>query len=150
MSLFKSLKVRASQGSQFIPDLRKALPAGFRGLPVLGQAPCGEGCSACRDLCPTQAMSLAPLRLDLGRCVFCQACEEACPEGKVHFSPEPKMGASRREDLVIGEGALQAAGVKRISQDGKQNAFEQRTTNWRLCTSVNHTFDQIERPSLPF
>lgn len=112
MSLFKSLKVRASQGSQFIPDLRKALPAGFRGLPVLGEAPCGEGCSACRDLCPTQAITLAPLRLDLGRCVFCQACEEACPEGKVHFSPEPKMGASRREDLVIGEGALQATRVK--------------------------------------
>ena len=37
MSIFKSLRVRASQGSQYIPDLRKAVPKGFRGLPVLGE-----------------------------------------------------------------------------------------------------------------
>ncbi len=105
MTVFKSLRVRVSQGSQFIPDLRRAVPNGFRGLPVLGSAPCAVECTACRDACPTSAISLDPLRLDLGRCVFCQACVEVCPEGKIHFTPEPKMAATRREDLVLREGA---------------------------------------------
>ncbi len=112
MTIFKSLQVRAAQGTPYIPDLRKAVPQGFRGLPVLGAAPCGPACSACRDACPTGAITLDPLRLDLGRCVFCQACAEACPDGKVHFSEEPKMGASQREDLVIREGPVEQTRIR--------------------------------------
>jgi Ni,Fe-hydrogenase III small subunit len=104
MSSFKSLRVRASQGSQFIADVRTAIPAGFRGLPVIGPAPCGPGCNRCLDSCPTHAITAAPLTLDLGRCVFCQACVEACPEDKLQFSPEPKMAASAREHLLLREG----------------------------------------------
>jgi hypothetical protein len=37
MSLFQSLRVRRSQGSQFMRDVRTAAPAGFRDLPVSGQ-----------------------------------------------------------------------------------------------------------------
>ena len=110
MSLFKSLRVRASQGSQFIPDLRTAVPKGFRGLPVLGAAPCEGGCRACAEACPTQAITVDPLRLDLGRCVFCSACVEACPAEKITFTPEPRMGTSLRDDLVVTEGS---AGVTR-------------------------------------
>jgi len=106
MSLFRSVRVRLSQGTQYIADVRTALPTGFRGLPVIGQAPCGE-CRVCVDSCPTQAITKEPLRLDLGRCVFCAACEEACPEHKIRFTPEPKMGAARRDDLRLAEGAGQ-------------------------------------------
>ncbi len=112
MSILKSLRVRASQGSQYIPELRKAIPQGFRGLPVLGPAPCGPDCTACRDACPTRAITLEPLGLDLGRCVFCQACVEACPDGKVQFTPEPKMGAARRDDLIVREGAAAMTRVR--------------------------------------
>jgi Ni,Fe-hydrogenase III small subunit/ferredoxin len=102
--IFKSLRVRASQGTQYITDLRKAVPNGFRGRPVLGPAPCAAGCEACRDACPTGAIQLDPLRLDLGRCVFCSGCVEACPEGKIAFTPDPRMGGRTPEDLVIREG----------------------------------------------
>jgi Ni,Fe-hydrogenase III small subunit len=111
MSAFKSIRVRLSQGTQFIPDLRKTIPTGFRGLPLLGEGACEE-CSACGDSCVTSAITLRPLRLDLGRCVFCAACEEACPTGKIRFSPEPKMSAARRSDLVLVEGAVEALRVK--------------------------------------
>jgi Ni,Fe-hydrogenase III small subunit/Pyruvate/2-oxoacid:ferredoxin oxidoreductase delta subunit len=107
MSVFKSLRVRWSQGRQYIPDLRRALPKGFRGLPVIEAKPCAPGCGACAEACPTDAVLLEPLRLDLGRCVFCTECLEACPEGKIRFTAEPKMSAVERADLVIGEGMEQ-------------------------------------------
>jgi Ni,Fe-hydrogenase III small subunit len=103
MSLLRALRVRASQGTQYIADVRKAVPAGLRGLPVLAPGPC-SGCSACKDACPTAAIGLEPLSLDLGRCVFCNACVEACPDEKIAFTPEPKMGASARDDLVVRAG----------------------------------------------
>ena len=104
MKLFKSLRVRLSQGQQTIPDLRTAVPTGFRGLPVLGGEPCGEGCSACRDACPTRAIELEPLRLDLGRCVFCGHCEEVCPGEKIRFTAEPKMASLTRAGLTTTAG----------------------------------------------
>jgi Ni,Fe-hydrogenase III small subunit/Pyruvate/2-oxoacid:ferredoxin oxidoreductase delta subunit len=111
MSLFRSVRVRLSQGTPTIGNVRTAVPDGFRGLPVLGLAPCGE-CRACIEVCPTQAIVSEPLRLDLGRCVFCAACEDVCPQGTIRFSAEPKLGAARREDLVLGAGSGEALRVK--------------------------------------
>lgn len=100
MSLFTSLRVRASQGTQFIADLRKALPAGHRGLPQIAPGPCAD-CRSCHDACPTQAISLEPVRLDLGKCVFCNECALACPDEKIAFGSEPGMAARTREALVV-------------------------------------------------
>ncbi len=44
--MFKSIRVRASQGTQYIPDPRQADPAGFRGRPVIGERACEPGCRA--------------------------------------------------------------------------------------------------------
>ncbi len=105
MKMFKSIRTRISQGTQYIPDLRTARPVGFRGRPVIGGAPCETGCDACREICPTKAISLNPFALDLGRCVFCNECVKVCPSGKIAFTTDPKMGADARSALVIGEGA---------------------------------------------
>jgi len=102
---FNSLRVRVSQGTQYITDLRKAVPVGFRGRPVISSKPCATDCSACKDACPTQAIGLSPVTLDLGRCVFCSACVEVCPENKFVFTPDPKMAAVQRNELVLQEGA---------------------------------------------
>jgi Ni,Fe-hydrogenase III small subunit/formate hydrogenlyase subunit 6/NADH:ubiquinone oxidoreductase subunit I len=107
MKLFRSLAVRASQGTQYIRDLRTALPAGFRGRPVLTATACQAGCTACRDAGPTRAITLTDagaVSLDLGRCVFCSVCTDVCPSGKISFSPEPKMGAATAPELVVREG----------------------------------------------
>ncbi len=98
------LKVRISQGSQYIPDLRGARPAGFRGLPVIAAGACEPSCGACAEACATQAISLGPVRLDLGRCVFCSDCVAACGPGKISFSEEPRMAAAGREALILREG----------------------------------------------
>ena len=102
--MFKALKVRKNQGWQYIGDLSAAVPAGFRGRPVIDAKPCAEGCTDCRNSCPTQAIMLDPVRIDLARCVFCRECEFACPEKLIHFSAEPRMGAAAPEGLVISPG----------------------------------------------
>lgn len=103
--MFKALRVRLSQGKQFIPDVRAAKPIGFRGLPVIKSGACVEGCNACVASCPTSAMRLDPPSIDLGRCIFCNECVTACPEAKIELTPEPRIGASTRADLVVTAGA---------------------------------------------
>ena len=105
MKLPDVLRVRLAQGAPTIPDPRAARAEGFRGLPVLGSVACPAGCSACVDACPSGAITAAPLTLDLGRCAFCAECAEACPDGAIDFSSDPRMGATRREDLVLVAGA---------------------------------------------
>lgn len=110
--MFRALKVRLSQGRRYIPDLRRAVPEGFVGRPILDEeVPCADGCSACRAACPTGAIPLAPdapLALDLGLCTFCRACEEACDgEGakKIRFTSDCRMAATTPGGLVVREGA---------------------------------------------
>ncbi|HLF06510.1 MAG TPA: NADH-quinone oxidoreductase subunit NuoB, partial [Thermoplasmata archaeon] len=46
---------------------------------------------------------------DLGRCLFCTDCVDACPEGAVSHSNEHRLSARRREDLVYRAKAFETA-----------------------------------------
>ncbi|MEQ1572129.1 MAG: 4Fe-4S binding protein [Myxococcota bacterium] len=96
-------QVRAAQGWPYIRDLRAARPTGFRGRPVIS-GPCASGCAACRDGCPTRAVTLDPLRIDLGACVFCGECAEVCPVDVIRFTDDPRMAGATPAALVVGEG----------------------------------------------
>jgi Ni,Fe-hydrogenase III small subunit len=108
----EALRVRRSQGKQFIPDVRSANPVGFRGLPVIDSAPCAEGCTACVDECSTDAIQLDPFRLDLGRCVFCDECARLCPQQKVGFTAGYRLAARTRDGLVMREGTSSLSAVE--------------------------------------
>lgn len=110
--LLEALKVRASQGRQFVPDVRSADPVGYRGLPLIADTPCADGCSACADSCPTTAITAAPFALDLGRCVFCDECARACPTGKVAFSSGYRLAARTPAGLVLREGTAALPAVE--------------------------------------
>ncbi len=112
MSLLKSLRVRASQGSQYVADLRSAVPRGFRGLPVISDASCASECRACAEVCPTRAIALSPVTLDLGRCVFCNECVQVCPQEKIAFSANPRMGGGTREQLLVRQEAEEVMKVR--------------------------------------
>lgn len=103
--MLKALLERLRQGHRTLsyPETVPPLPERFRGLPVLDPAKCTDGCRSCVDACPTGALRLddGRLRLDLGRCLFCGECERACPAGAVRYSPDHRMAARTREDLVI-------------------------------------------------
>jgi Ni,Fe-hydrogenase III small subunit/ferredoxin len=101
--MLKSFAVRISQGRQYVKDPRKADPVGFRGKPVLADTACPSSCDACVAACPAGAVSLRPLRIDLGRCMFCTDCAGACPEQKISFTNDYRLAGSAREGLLIDE-----------------------------------------------
>jgi Ni,Fe-hydrogenase III small subunit/Fe-S-cluster-containing hydrogenase component 2 len=103
--MFELLNLRIKHGRPVIPDLRRAvLMPGFRGFPLLAAEKCTGGCPDCGAICPTGALSVNPLRLDLGKCIFCGECERRCPGKAIRFSPAHRLGASSRERLTITSG----------------------------------------------
>src|SRR5579862_9918 len=96
---------RARQGHRTIPFPAEQpyLPPRFRGRPVFEQGNCADGCSACSDACPSEAIKLShgEPRLDLGRCIFCGDCAIACPEELVRFTTDWRLAASERTELLI-------------------------------------------------
>jgi Ni,Fe-hydrogenase III small subunit/ferredoxin len=56
-----------------------------------------------RRSCPTQAISVDPLTIDLGSCIFCPVCTEACPEAAITYTNDYRMGATTRQGLRLGE-----------------------------------------------
>jgi Ni,Fe-hydrogenase III small subunit/ferredoxin len=103
--VLKALAARVRQGHRTIryPDPEPALPDRFRGRPEIDAAKCRTGCSDCAAACPTGAiLREGPrVRVDLGRCLFCPECAGACPEGAISYGRDHRLGASRREDLVM-------------------------------------------------
>jgi Ni,Fe-hydrogenase III small subunit len=50
-------------------------------------------------------------RIDLGRCVFCQDCVQACPEGAIAYTQDYRLAARNREDLALRDGVKLAAAL---------------------------------------
>jgi Ni,Fe-hydrogenase III small subunit len=40
-------------------------------------------------------------RFDLGHCLFCTECSDACPERAIRFSGDHRLAARKREDLLL-------------------------------------------------
>lgn len=102
MGIIKTLSILKHQGKQYIPDLRKAkVPGIFRGRPVINTGYCDE--QALADCCPVAAISLNPVRINLGKCLFCGECERLFPD-KIHFTTDYRLATNNPERLIITEG----------------------------------------------
>ncbi len=103
--MLKALLARAHQGQRTIAYPAEApppLPGRFRGAPLLDPSKCADGCRACIDACPTDALSNdGTLTLDLGRCLFCSDCVTACPDGALTYSQDYRLATRTREDLIV-------------------------------------------------
>jgi formate hydrogenlyase subunit 6/NADH:ubiquinone oxidoreductase subunit I len=100
--MLNTLKVMYHQGKQFIPDLRKAtVPGIFRGRPEISAEKVDE--KAFSDVCPTDAIMVDPVRIDLGKCTFCGECSRLFPT-KVHFTTDYRLSANERSKLIIRQG----------------------------------------------
>lgn len=104
--MIDAIKIRVLQGDPIIHDVRNVqMPPLYRGHPAIADKPCAAGCTTCADACPVQAISLNPVTIDMGRCVFCPVCEENCPEKIIHFTGNYHVACSNREQLVISAAA---------------------------------------------
>ncbi len=100
--MLNPLKIRWHQGHQTIPNVRTAaVDAKFPGLPVLNDDLLAEDAAALQNLCPTKAISIDPLRIDLGKCIFCGDCERFCKNGAIRFSNEYKLASTSRQQLIV-------------------------------------------------
>lgn len=100
--MIDAIKLRILQGDPIIHDVRNAsLPKLFRGLPTIDNKACPDGCDKCVENCPTNAIKLNPVTIDLGKCVFCPLCEEVCPENIIHFTNEYKIASDTKENLIV-------------------------------------------------
>jgi Ni,Fe-hydrogenase III small subunit len=100
--MLQTLKILYHQGKQYIPDLRTAkVPGIFRGRPEISLEKVNEAELAA--VCPTDAILLGPVRIDLGRCTFCAECSRLFPE-KVKFTTDYRLATNERSRLIIHEG----------------------------------------------
>jgi Ni,Fe-hydrogenase III small subunit/formate hydrogenlyase subunit 6/NADH:ubiquinone oxidoreductase subunit I len=112
--MLKILNERLRQGHRtmaFPAGDPPTMPDRFRGLPVVDATKCPDGCRACADACPTDAIQVAngQLRMDLGRCLFCTDCTEACPEGAISYSTDFRLASRTRDGLVLDGKAFELA-----------------------------------------
>lgn len=105
--IIKTAQIIKRQGKQFIPELTAPkLPEIFKnGRVEIGAQPCKEACTACADSCPTEAITLSPLTLDMGKCVYCIECARVCSEDKFVFTNDYKTATNERSRLIIKEGS---------------------------------------------
>jgi Ni,Fe-hydrogenase III small subunit/ferredoxin len=101
--MLKALVTRLRHGHRTLPypGTEATLPDRFRGRPLVDAARCRSGCTACAAACPTDAILPGPggVRVDLGRCLFCPECAEACPEGAIQFDRDHRLATRTRDAL---------------------------------------------------
>jgi Ni,Fe-hydrogenase III small subunit/NAD-dependent dihydropyrimidine dehydrogenase PreA subunit len=114
--MIKAILARIQQGHRtmkFPAGEPPQMPDRFRGRPEIDASACAasgaQACAECLGSCPTDAIKRVPaaggkegLSIDLGACLFCPDCEEACPAGAIQFTKDYRLATRRREDLVVG------------------------------------------------
>lgn len=108
------LKSRLKQKYRTMPfPSEKTVPVDrFRGNPVCNFEKCNNNCKLCSEVCPTGAIEVKNgVKIDLGKCLFCNACADVCPEKCINFTNDYKLAVQKRQDLIIGrdERILKAA-----------------------------------------
>ena len=102
--LFGKVKILRSHGWQYIPDLKNVtLTEEFRGFPLLSETDDTADVERAAKICPTGAITAAPLTLDMGRCLFCGECAKCAPRN-IKFTNNYRTAATKREDLIVKAG----------------------------------------------
>jgi Ni,Fe-hydrogenase III small subunit len=102
--MISDLKILRQHGIQYVRDLEKAeLTPLFRGRPEISEDITPGEAGMVAGLCPTGAISVQPVSIDLGKCVFCKECQFALPS-KIRFTNDYHIATNVRERLIIAKG----------------------------------------------
>lgn len=106
--MLRLLKERLHQGHRTVayPSTVPTMSQRFCGLPVLAPNPCPPHCTACTDACPVTPLAAVgqsdgyPV-LDMGCCLFCGICRDACPQQSIQFDREHRLARRSRAELIM-------------------------------------------------
>lgn len=111
--MIRTMLARLKQGyrTTTLPAPAAAMPDRFRGLPVIDASMCPDACQSCVESCPTQAIAAdgGKVRIDLGRCLFCNDCTEACPADAIRYTQDYRLATRTRDDLVLTQQSIRLA-----------------------------------------
>ena len=104
--MFKIILSRLQQGHHTIKYPKGPAPKlsdRFRGRPKISTDNCDSNCSMCVKVCPTGAIIIKDNHpsIDIGRCLFCAGCANACPQQIITFSNDYHLAAHHRQDMLI-------------------------------------------------
>ena len=106
-TMLNTLRNRFEQGCRTSPYPKAVidLPTRYRGRPTVnGRAP-DQLADRCAAACPQEAIDARRRRIDLGRCVFCGACERLSNGAFVSFSRDFEIATASRSHLIT-DGSL--------------------------------------------
>lgn len=129
------------------PEMKKEMPAGYRGLHELKRHADGSikcvACFMCAEACPARCITIRAeefgdletlqgmeekrpevFKIDMLRCIYCGYCEEACPKDAIWLRTDYELSAYDRLDMQFGKWDLMNTyadkdGKARISEDPK-------------------------------
>lgn len=82
------------------PKVRRELPEGYRGKPVVDRSLCVR-CWNCIRVCPVKAISVnreaRTPSINLGICIQCGECAEACPTKAIRMSKDYELAVVDKE-----------------------------------------------------
>ncbi len=100
--MLDQLKILRRQGKQYIPDVSDVhLHQIFRGRPVITDKKIDE--TVFKDFCPSAAIDVAPVRINLAKCSFCGLCARAFSE-KIKFTNDHRLATNDPARLIVTEG----------------------------------------------
>jgi Ni,Fe-hydrogenase III small subunit/ferredoxin len=112
LNAFRARLQQKHRTMKFPAGAPPALPDRFRGRPHRSGAPCTGDCRRCVEICPVDAIDISDARrIDLGKCLFCGQCSEACPNDSLRFTQEYRLATRTRQDLVDDGTAYRLAGA---------------------------------------
>ena len=121
--------MKAMMGLVSVPDKRQDQHPRFRGEEFSWYDNRCTGCASCAKYCPLGIIKIVTspsepamqegdkyaidvFDIDIGRCMFCGLCVEACPYDALHMGSGLEEGTYTRAELVINVDMLKAAPKK--------------------------------------
>jgi Ni,Fe-hydrogenase III small subunit/formate hydrogenlyase subunit 6/NADH:ubiquinone oxidoreductase subunit I len=106
--MIKTLLQLAKAGKATQRELFPKLPEYSRGLPMVNDTACADGCNACVEACPTDAICIGAtvsgpdaVAIDRGRCISCGGCVDICPTHTIAPDRRTDIAVLHREDLIV-------------------------------------------------
>jgi Ni,Fe-hydrogenase III small subunit len=100
--MLNTLKNRFEQGyrTSRYPKEKINLVPRYRGLPEINKDAPADLAQSCAAACPQDAIDATAYSIDMGRCVFCGACEQLSEKKFVTFSQKFELATAEKAHLV--------------------------------------------------